>query len=85
MILSLQKIVLWTFIQVKKNTKYEKKERVKMLTKGFELGTSGSKGQCPTSELDIWYEYRDTNFYITIGIGVCDHHTPLSKIVWKIP
>ena len=56
-----------------------------MLTKGFELGTSGSKGQCPTSELDIWYEYRDTNFYITIGIGVCDHHTPLNKIVWKIP
>ena len=62
-----------------------RKKRLKMLTKGFELGTFGSKGQCSTTELKFLYNMMDTNFEIRRDVGVCDHHTPLGKIARKIP
>ena len=58
---------------------------LKMLITGFELGTSGSKGQNSTTELKFLDCNSGTNFYISVGVGVCDHYTLLSKIARKIP
>ena len=46
----------------RQNIEYEKKERLKVLTKGFEPGTSGFIGQYSTTELKFLYNMMDTNF-----------------------
>ena len=56
-----------------------------MLPPGFKLGTSELKDQWSTTEVKFLVDFEATNFYIKRDVGVCDHHTPLGEIAWKIP